>query len=76
MAGDVERFLIHKLNQAIEDTKSTEHYLLAKLFRLDRYFQRLRDLLNNPDNAATLDKTKPREILFQLNNVISEWQLI
>lgn len=76
MAGDVERFLIHKLNQAIEDTKSTEHYLLAKLFRLDRYFQRLRDLLNNPDNAATLDRTKPREILFQLNNVISEWQLI
>lgn len=76
MAGDVERFLIDKLNQAIEDTKSTEHYLLAKLFRLDRYFRRLKDLLNNPNNAAALGKTKPREILFQLNNVVSEWQLI
>lgn len=74
MAGDVERFLIDKLNQAIEDAKSTEHYLLAKLCCLDTYFRRSRNLLNKPN--AALDKTKNREILFLLSNLLSEWQLI
>ncbi|CAI9087658.1 OLC1v1021787C1 [Oldenlandia corymbosa var. corymbosa] len=73
MAGVTENFLLDKLDQAFEDTKSTEHFLFSVLFDVQSDFRKLKEKLQ--PNAG-ISPAQRKENLYYLNNLLSEWQLL
>ncbi|CAK9176783.1 unnamed protein product [Ilex paraguariensis] len=77
MGGEIEKYLLEKLDEALNDQSSNKQNLWAKMFHLHSDFKELKDLLEKKEESTlTADEQKRREKLYQLNNVLTEWQMI
>ncbi|XP_059639375.1 probable disease resistance protein At5g45490 [Cornus florida] len=82
MGEEIEQDLITKINDALQEATSNDQFLLSKLAPLHTQLSDLKVWLDKKDklssasdaaNEAGRQQQPPRDKLYQLNNVLTEW---
>ncbi|KAF7150268.1 hypothetical protein RHSIM_Rhsim02G0118600 [Rhododendron simsii] len=69
--NQIEEYLVEKLKKALEELASGEKHLPARLANLYTKFKDLKTSLGGPNQKVL----KPREKLYKLDNLLSEWRI-
>ncbi|XP_058195216.1 probable disease resistance protein At5g45440 [Rhododendron vialii] len=69
--NQIEEYLVEKLKKTLEELARGEKHLPARLANLYKKFKDLKKSLGGPNQKVL----KPREKLYKLDNLLSEWRI-